>query len=263
MIRKTFALLLLATLAGFAAPAQTADEILQKSLEATGGQAKLDAIKSMRMTGKTVLPQGIEAPFVMELQNPRKLRMDMTVQGMTLSQAYDGKNGWKVVPFTGKTDPEPMSPEELEAMSKQSLSFNFFTEYKNQGYKSEYVGKEDLEGTPVHKVKLTSKDGDVLHMYFDAEQYLPVKMAAKTMVQGQEFESETTLGGYKEAGGLLFAHSYETKLRNFPGAIAMTIDKIEVNPDIPASRFEMPAVAKKPETPEKTENKEAPKPPVF
>ena len=36
--------------------AQTADELIAKNIEAKGGMDKIQAIKTMRMTGKAVLP---------------------------------------------------------------------------------------------------------------------------------------------------------------------------------------------------------------
>lgn len=272
MIRKKLACLLLAgaTVAAFAgtatpsAQAQTLDELIQKHVEALGGKAKLDAVKSVRMTGKMTMGPGMEAPFTMEFQDPNKMRMEMSIQGMTMIQAYDGKSGWRVVPFTGKTDPEAMSAEELKQMERQTSNFvDLLSDYKSRGYEAELVGKETFEGSTVHRIKLTSKDGETVNVYLDAEQYLPLKLVARTTVQGQDIEVETALGDYKEAGGVLFPHSMQTKSAMMPGTATMTIDKIEVNPEVAASRFEMPAkkpAAETKETPKDTP-KEAPKPP--
>lgn len=250
MIRKKIAYLLLATAsltAATAAQAQTLDELVAKNLEALGGKDKVEAVKSVRMTGKMNLPQGMEAAIVLEQQNPKRMRMDMTLQGMTMVQAYDGKAGWKIVPFTGKTDPEPMSAEEIKQMEKQAVnSADFLSTLKDEGYTAELAGKEDVEGTPTYKIKVTSKDGDVLNLFLDAEQYLLVKITGKTMMQGQEIETDTTVGDYKEVGGILFPFSIQTKIAAFPTPLTMSFEKIEVNPDIPDSRFAMPAKADKP-----------------
>lgn len=254
MIRKKIAYLLLATASltaslatAGAAQAQTLDELVAKNLQAIGGKEKVEAVKGVRMTGKMTLPQGMEAAVVMERQDPNKMRMDMSIQGMTMVQAYDGKTGWKIVPFTGKNDPEPMSAEELKQMEKQAInSSDFLSTYKEQGYTAELAGKEDVEGTPTYKIKLTSKDGDVLNFFLDAEQYLLVKITGKTMMQGQEIETSTTVGDYKEVGGVLFPFSIQSKIRDFPTPVGMTFEKIEINPDIPASRFVMPPKAEKP-----------------
>lgn len=257
MIRKTFACLLLAGLTGLApVQAQTLDELIQKHVEALGGKAKLDAVKNIRMTGKMTLGPGIEAPFAIEVQDPNKMRMEMSIQGMTIIQAYDGKSGWRVVPMTGKTDPETMSADELKQMERQTSNFaDLLTEYKARGYEAELVGKESLEGSPAYRIKLTAQDGETVNIFLDAEQHLPLKMIAKMKAQGQEMEVETALGDYKEVGGVLFPHSIQTKSAMMPGVMTMTVEKIEINPEVSASRFEMPAKAPAAET------KEAPKPP--
>lgn len=242
MIRKTFAWLIVAGLAGTAAFAQTADELIEKSIQASGGREKIEAVKSARMTGKMTLGQGMEAPVVIETVEPSKFRMEMTFQGMTMIQAYDGKSGWQVQPFMGKTEPEPMTEQDLKSMEDQVDDMDLLTKYKEKGHTVELVGKEELEGSPVYKLKLTKKNGDVSNLYLDAETYLLIKQTGKTRMQGQEIESETSLSDYKEVAGVLYPHSIQTKVPSMPGGLmSMTFEKIEPNPDIPASRFDMPA----------------------
>lgn len=245
MIRKSFACLLVAGLASAAAWAQTADEIIEKHLQAMGGKEKLKAVQSERITGKMMLGQGMEAPFTMEMARPNKMRMEFTIQGMTGIQAFDGKTGWAVMPFMGKTEPEAMPDEDVKRMEDQADIDGLLLDYKEKGRQVEYVGKEDLEGTPVHKLKVTQKNGDVVFVYIDAEQFLQLKQAGKTKIRGQEVESETTFGDFKTVEGLVFPHSIEQKAQGMPGGMVMTISKIEVNPSVADSQFTMPVVEKK------------------
>ena len=248
MIRKTFACLLVAGLVGAAAAsAQTADELIEKNMQASGGKDKVEAVKAVRMTGKMVAMQGMEIPLTIEFKDPDKLRSEATLQGMTMVQAFDGKGGWKIEPFMGKKDAEPMSEDEIKQAREQLDAMAPLSKYKEKGHTLEYVGKEELEGTPVYKLKLTRKSGDVAHIYLDAESYLMVKMAGKTKVQDQELESESTMGDYKAVDGILYPHSVETQLKGMPGKMVMSFSKIEVNPAIEDSRFAMPAVPKKEE----------------
>jgi len=251
MNRKTFAWLLVAGLTGVAAWAQSADEIIDKHLQAIGGKDKLKAVQSRRITGKMVMGQGMEAPFTLEMARPNKMRMEFTIQGMTGVQAFDGKSGWAVMPFMGKTEPEAMPAEETTRMAEQADIDGLLVDYKEKGRQVEYVGKEDLEGTPVHKLKVTQKSGDVVYVYIDAEQFMQLKEAGKTKIRGQEVESETTFGDFKTVDGLVFPHSIEQKAQGMPSGMTMTISKVEINPGLAASRFAMPAV----------EKKEAPAPP--
>lgn len=252
MIRKTFVCLLVAGLMGSAAAsAQTADELMEKNLQATGGKEKNEAVKSLRMTGKMVAMQGMEIPMIIELKLPDKLRTDITVQGMTAVTAFDGKKGWKTLPFLGKKDPEPMSEDEIKQVKEQLETMGPLTKYKESGHTMEYVGKEDLEGTPAYKLKLTRKSGDVAHLYLDAESYLVVKMTTKTKVQDQEVETEFWMGDYKAVDGILYPHSMEMQVKGMPAKMAMSYSKVEVNPAIDDSRFAMPAAEKKEAAPPK------------
>lgn len=261
MNRKTFAWFLVAGLLSVAAWAQTADEIIEKHLQAMGGKDKLKAVQSERITGKMVMGQGMEAPFTLEMSRPNKMRMEFTFQGMTGVQAFDGKTGWSVMPFMGKTDPEAMPEEEVKRMQEQSDMDGLLLDYKEHGRTVELVGKEELEGTPVYKLKVTQKSGDVFNVYIDAEQYLQLKQAGKTKVRGQEIESETIFGDFKKVDGLVFPHSIEQKAAGMPGGMVMTVSKIELNTGVTDSRFTMPAAAeKKPAAPEKKPDNPA-KPP--
>lgn len=221
--------------------APTADELVEKNLQAKGGKEKLKALKGLRMTGKMVMGPGMEGALVIETARPDKMRSDVTLQGMTLSQAYDGKTGWKLMPFTGKPDAEPMTDEELKQMQRQATGMDGLLGYKERGETLEYLGKADLEGTPVHKLKWTRQGGDSAILYLDAEHFLELRADGKALIQGQQMESVTTFGDYKEVGGLLFAHSMQISMPGGMGGMTMTFDKIEVNPELPATRFAMPA----------------------
>jgi outer membrane lipoprotein-sorting protein len=245
MNRKTFVWALVAGLVAAAAGAQTVDEILAKNLEARGGRDKIKAVKSIRMSGKMVMGEGMESPFTAEMVRPNKLRRDFTFQGMTGTMAFDGQSGWTVMPFLGKKEPEPIAGADLKAMQDEADFDGPLVDFQEKGHRVELVGKEDLEGTPVYKLKVTKKNGDVEYHYLDAEQYLEVRVEGKTKVHGQEMEGESTLGDYKKVNGLVYPFSIQSKQKGAPGGMTITIDKIEVNPDVPASRFDMP----KPEKP--------------
>ncbi|HEY4596871.1 MAG TPA: outer membrane lipoprotein-sorting protein [Thermoanaerobaculia bacterium] len=260
MIRKTFAWLLVAGLTGAAVQAQTADEIINKHLQARGGKDKIKAVQSERMTGKLVMGQGMEAPVVMELTRPNKMRMEFTIQGMTGIQAYDGKAGWSVMPFMGKTEPEAMSADDIKQAEDQADMDGMLVDYKEKGHQVEYVGKEDVEGTPAHKLKVTKKNGDVVNVYIDADSYMEIKQAGKVKVRGQEIEGQSTFGDFKTVDGLIFPFSIEQKAQGAPGGMTISISKIEVNPTLEASRFAMPAVKPAAAAGEKKDEK-APPPP--
>jgi outer membrane lipoprotein-sorting protein len=242
MFRKILAGLALAALVAVPASAQTLDEVLAKNAKAKGGLDKLKAVQTIRMTGTMTIGPGMEAPFVMEQKRPNSLRMEFTLQGMTGIQAYDGKTGWQLMPFSGRKDAEPLPEDALKQLAEQADFDGPLVDYKAKGNTVELVGKEKLEGSDVYKLKLTLKTGDVRYIYLDADQFLEIKTEGKTKIRGTDVEGEGTIGDYKEVGGLMIPHAMESGQKGSPQKMKMTIQKVELNVPLDDERFKMPVV---------------------
>ena len=224
-------------------PAPTVEELIAKNLEAKGGRETLEQVQSARLTGKMTMG-GMEAPFVYEWKAPDKVRIEFTIQGMTGVQAYDGESGWLLMPFMGKTDAEKMAPEDAAQIKDDADFRGPLFDPETKGYTVVYLGEEDVEGTPTHKLELTKANGDVSHMYLDQEYFLEIKQDSKRTIRDQEVESETAIGDYKEVDGLMMAHSLDVTTSMAPGGgQTMTFETVELNPEIPDERFAMPAPA--------------------
>jgi outer membrane lipoprotein-sorting protein len=249
MLKKL--ILALGATALLAAPmfAQTADELIEKNIKAHGGE-KMKGMKSVRMTGNMKMGP-IEAPFTISKTRPENVRMEFTVQGMTGMQAYDGTTGWAVMPFMGKKDPEKLAGDLLDDIKEEADFDGPMVDYKAKGNKVESLGKVEVEGTSAYKLKITRKNGSEQTVYLDADNYLEIKSEGKRKIQGQETETETVIGNYKEVDGVLFPTQIENHVKGREGAQTFTISKIEVNPTIDAASFAMPAVAKTEEAPKK------------
>ena len=240
MTRKVLLGLVWGALLGAAASAQTVDELIAKSVEARGGLEKMKTVQSLRLTGTLTLGPGLEAPATLELKRPRNIRMEVTIQGSTGVQAYDGQTGWGITP-TGSRNPEPMPPDAVKEMENEADIDGPLVDYKAKGHQVELLGKEKVEGSDTWKLKVTRKNGDVEHIFLDAEAFLPIRSESRRTVRGSEVEIESTIGDYKEVGGLLFPHSIQSGAKGGHGRQTITIEKIEVNPAIDDSRFKMPA----------------------
>jgi outer membrane lipoprotein-sorting protein len=266
MIRRNLILLFAFTLLlTVAASAQTVDDIIKKSIEARGGLQKVKAIKSLKLTGKlTVAGPGIELPITIQQKRPNAFRMDATFQGQSVVQAYDGETGWQVNPFQGVSEPDKLAGEELKDTQEQADIDGALIDYKEKGHTVELVGKEDLEGTPAYKLKLTLKNGDVRTIYIDAATYLELKVTAKRKSPGGEQEIDIYPGNYKPVNGVLFPFSIEQKVAG-QTQVHITVDKIEIDAPVDDAVFKMPVkAAEKPKTDDKpkTEDKPKDKPPV-
>lgn len=244
MLRKLLLCCLMMLLAGVAvAEDLTVDQIVAKNIQARGGMDKLKAVKSVRMTGKMTVGPGMEAPITLVEKRPKNLRLELTLQGMTAVQAYDGKTGWAIMPFQGKKDPEPMGEDDLKDAEEQADLDGPLVDYKEKGNKIESMGKEAVEGGDAYKLKVTLKNGDIRYFYLDPDSFLEIKTESKRTVRGAEREMETTIGDYKEVEGLMVPFSMEAGIKGTQQKQKITIDKVELNPAIDDSVFKMPAPA--------------------
>jgi len=229
-------------LAVFAMPvsAQTADEIVAKYIKTIGGAEKLEAIKTLRRTGKFTGGGGFEAVVIQENKRPQMARQEFSMQGMTGVNAYDGKTGWKIEPWQGKKDSEPLGEEEMKQIQEDADFDGPLVNYKQKGNKVEFVGADDVEGTDAFKLKVTLKNGDVSYYFMDTDYYVPIKIESKRMVRGAEREFETSLGDYKEVAGVYLPHSVESGVKGSPNKSQITFEKIEANVALDDSRFKRP-----------------------
>jgi hypothetical protein len=223
------------------AAALRADEIIQKNIQSRGGWDKIKAINTIRMTGKMIMMQGMEAPMTMEMARPGKIRTEFILQGMTAVQTCDGTDGWILNPFLGKTEAERITGQQLEELKTQANFEGMLMDYEAKGYQVEFADNEDLAGTPTYKLKITKKNGDISYLWLEAQSYLEIQSSAKTNLNGQEVEAITMFGDFEESGGVLFAHSIQTRMADLAApAMTLTIEKIEINPSLSAARFGKP-----------------------
>jgi hypothetical protein len=223
------------------APAQTADEIVAKYIKTEGGMDKIEALKSLRRTGRFNGGGGFEAVIVEENKRPGFVRQEFSIQGLTGVTAYDGGKGWKIEPWNGKKDAEPLGEEEMREIVEDSDLEGPLVNYKQKGVRVEYVGTDEVEGSAAYKLKVTRPDGDVFIYYMDADYYVPIKIESKRTIRGEEQESETLLGDYKQVNGWYLPFSVESGPKGSQNKSKVTYDKIEANVAIDDSRFRVPA----------------------
>jgi len=249
-MRQSSFLLAVVLFAPLLSPAQTADEIVAKALQARGGADKLKSIKSMRITGAVAI-QGESLPFVQVQKRPNKLRRDITVQGMTLSRGFDGQNGWEKTPVQGSSEGavNVLKGQELDELRTEADFDGTLMGYKEKGYKIEFSGKEAVDGKDAYRLKVTMKDGVVRNIFIDAASFLEVKVAGTTQREGVATDFELILSDYRTVEGIKFPFSFEDRQ---PGGAAnqkLTLEKLEFNIAVDDSSFALPAAAVAPAAP--------------
>ncbi|MGA7380741.1 MAG: hypothetical protein WBX03_07805 [Terriglobales bacterium] len=226
--------------------AQTADELVAKNIEAKGGIDKINAIKTMRMTGKTVLPGGFVGAVSQENTRPNLVRETFSLQGMTAVQAFDGTAGWQIQPFGGRKDPQLLGEDDLRDLLIDSDFDGPMVNYKEKGNTVEYLGHDVVDGDDALRLKVTLKNGDILYYYLDPDTYLEIRRETQEFIRGSVKESASELGSYKPVAGVMFPFSLASGPKNDPTSWqTTTVEKIEVNLPLGNSEFAVPASLRK------------------
>lgn len=226
------------------APAKlSAAEIADRNVSARGGVQAWRAVQTMSYSGK--LDGGgkdnMQLPFVMEMKRPRKTRVEIEFANDKAVQVYDGTNGWKLRPFLGRRDVEPFSPAELNASALESDLDGPLVDYATKGTQVDVEGVERVEGHDAYKLKLTTKGGQVRHLWVDAQTFLEVKIeGTPRRMDGKMRLVEIYYRDYKRVNGLMVPYVLETTVQGVRQSHKMTIESVAVNPKLDDSLFTKP-----------------------
>jgi outer membrane lipoprotein-sorting protein len=225
--------------------AQTIDEILARNYQARGGLDKLKAVSAWKMNGTIVIPaQELKMPTVIWRKSPDKMRVETTFQDKTIVQAFDGEKAWWIMPFLS-AEAQEMPREQGGLFREQAVFGNPLVACREKGCRVELLGREDMDGTPVFKLKLVKTDGREIFLYLEAESGLELKSSLAMKVDGSDVLAEIVYGDYRPADGVMVPFYVENRM-NGKAQAQMTLETVEVNPTVEDSMFAMPEIKKKP-----------------
>jgi outer membrane lipoprotein-sorting protein len=247
-MKRKFLLPLAVVAFAFTCNAQTADEIVAKYFENTGGVDKWKALQGIKISAK-VNQGGMEIPLeIVQLKDGRQMT-SITFQGKEIKQGvFDGTSLWSTNFMT-------MKAEKSDAEATENFKVDIgefpdpFLNYKERGLKVELLGKESVEGSETFKIKLTKKpikvDGketdNVSFYYFDAENFVPLMMESEiNSGPAKGMISQNKMSDYQEVGGLMMPFSMAQGVKG-QGSQPLTISNIELNPKVDAAAFAIPA----------------------
>ena len=232
-------------LAASAALAFTADELAAKNTAAKGGLDNLNAIRSLRLTGKLRVNGGaLELAYTELVKRPDSVRYEAQLQGLTRVQAYDGKQAWQINPFQGRKDPERLSADDAKALGENAADFaGALVDYKAKGYTLDYLGTEDIDGTQAHKLRVTRPNGDVTYVYLDPDYFLEIRTVNRRIEHGVPNETVTDFGDYEKVEGVYMPFSLESGPKGSSQRATLQVQKAEANVAAEDTLFHFPAPA--------------------
>lgn len=220
--------------------AQSAEDIIAKHIKAIGGDnwSKVNSIK-MEATIAAEAAAGMTISYSMTAIRDKAARMDVSVMGMNQVSVVNGDKGWTINPFAGQTSAEPLTPDQVKNMMDQTDIDGTIIGYKEKGYKVEYVGKEDVEGTEALKIKVDKGEGKLEYLLYDPESYYEIKNVRVDNVDGQEVETATIYSNFKAVDGITMPYTMQ-QANPMMGSTTISMTKVTLNPTVDEKIFEMP-----------------------
>ena len=245
MKASRFALAALFVLTAHVAAAQTADEVIEKSLAAMGGRAALEKIKTRLTTGQLTIgtPAGdIAGTVEMYGAAPNKqrtvLKADLSQFGagqLVIDQRFDGTTGYAMDTMQGNRE---ITGTQLDNMKAQGFPHPFLN-YKAMGASVKLGAKEQVGGRDMLVLTFEPASGPPIKQYIDAETFLPARtIITADIPQMGRVEQMVDPSDYREQDGVKIP--FKLSLSNAMQTISMTFSKVEHNLPLDDKMFVKP-----------------------
>ncbi len=215
----------------------TAEQILEKSIEAAGGRAAMEKITStVSKSAIDVTFAGVTATAVAYAKAPNKRALAITVEGYgDIREGYDGAAAWGESPEAGLRD---FTGDRLE-QAKRLAVFNAALKWREVYPKAEVKGMEKLNDRDVWVVVLTPATGKPVTEYFDAETFLPVRQVMSVVGDQGEYEATNDTSDYREVDGVKVP--FVIRQTSPMGDIVIKVSEVKNNVPIEDTVFAKPA----------------------
>jgi hypothetical protein len=227
-------------------PAWTAETLADKNAEARGGGATLQAITTLKRSGKLLVNGGSIRLDYVQMQKrsgtgPAMIRDEASLQGLTVIQAWDGTEGWQINPLQGRKTPERTPPDDNKALIEDADIEGPLIGWQAKHYTLDYLGTEDVDGTQALKLKVGKPGGDVVMVYLDPDYFVEIRTISQRSEHGVPVEIQADYGDYEKVAGAYFPFAIVSGRKGSTDTQKIQFDKGEANKDIPDAKFHFPA----------------------
>ncbi|HXI67644.1 MAG TPA: hypothetical protein VNH41_06890, partial [Steroidobacteraceae bacterium] len=149
---------------------------------------------------------------------------------------------WQINPFQGRKDPEKLSADDAKGLGEDAADFTgALVDYQAKGYKLDYLGTEDIDGTEAHKLRVSRANGDVSYVYLDPDYFLEIRTVNRRIEHGVPNETITDYSDYEKVNGVYLPFALESYQKGSSDREKLQIDKAEANVAADKTLFELPA----------------------
>ncbi len=209
----------------------TAEDVIERYLEAMGGRTRLDTLTDISMKMSMDM-QGMKLESVMIRKAPDRFLLSMTLGDLVLSRiVYDGTTG-RASDMQGEL--AELEGEELEGLKAQAR-FMPELDYPAAGYSLKLLPVESIDGRDAYKIELTDPLGEISLAWYDVDTGLRIQEEETEETPDGPLVQITTYGDYRDVDGILYPH--RIVFRVGPQILTGTVINVLFNSGIEDSLF--------------------------
>lgn len=207
----------------------TAEQVIDKYIQAIGGKDKLASIKDETLIMEASV-QGMTLEMASMKKDPNKVKVVVSAMGNEMqSQVFDGSKG-KV---SAQGQSMAMGEKDAKKAANDALIFPEL-HYAKTGHKLSYKGTETINGSEAHKLVIEDADGNKETTYFDAK----TGFILKTIETTEQGNQTTEFFDYQEQNGIFIPRKVVVA-GVLPIPLEFKVKSIEWNKGIDDAKFKV------------------------
>ena len=227
--------------------AQTADEIVEKHLAASGGREALGKLRTRVQSGSISIssPAGdLTGTLEVFSKAPNKTRtlikLDLSALGagmVVVDQRFDGSAGHVIDSFNGNRD---ITGSQLDALRNAAFP-NPLLNYRESGSTLTLIGREKAGAVDSFALRLQPKTGPAMKLFVDSQSFLLVRTAITVNVPelGGDIEQVVDFSDFRDVDGFKLPFAFQTT--NPAQSVKATLTTTMNNVEIDDASFSKPA----------------------
>jgi photosynthetic reaction center cytochrome c subunit len=221
----------------------SADQILDKYVQALGGAQNLAKITSFVAKGTSQAYAELAYPFEVYAKAPNQLTTITHTEAGDRTTAYDGRNGWVAMPSDDKPIPLlPLIQGDLVG-ARLDAAISFPTSLKSTLTQWRVTMPITINDKDVEVVQGSADGGRTpVNLYFDSKTGLLVRQVRYTDTKVGLSATQVDYDDYREVAGVKMPFKWTTSWLD--GQTVYTASQIQANVSIEAAKFAKPAPPK-------------------
>jgi len=217
-----------------AGPPPTVDEVMEAFVEATGGRAAWDGVTAIRGRGRAeFLPAKLTATIEMTIRKATGKRIHLEVPGAgTMESGVTGDVAWEWSDAEGARILTGLDRKRELLDLEICDELDWHRKYED----GKVVGAADYRGRPAWKLERVDRVGDLEISYYDRDTHLALGGEDESTTGSEP--DRTRVVAYADVPPIKFPNVIEMAGRG--RTLRITLDTIEINPDLPADVFALP-----------------------